>query len=255
MNHASSSSGGASPLALSQWLASPLGRYVLAREQAFYDKAVADCFGYRAVQLGWTGVPLMRCNRIPWQCLVGQTGLAGVQALPYQLPFATRSLDLLLMPHTLDFSVHPRETLREAERVLAPEGRLVLTGFNPVSLFGLRRVWSRQQAPWNAHFLSLRRLKDWLELLDFDLASGAFLCYAPPTGSEEWRSRFRFMESAGDRWWPAASGVYALHAIKRVRGMRLIRPSWSLRRPIIAVPQPEQPAVTSREGQQNEPKA
>lgn len=32
------------------------------------------------------------------------------------------------------------------------------------------------------------------------------------------------MEIAGDRWWPISGGIYFLQAIKRVHGMRVIKP-------------------------------
>lgn len=35
------------------------------------------------------------------------------------------------------------------------------------------------------------------------------------------------MEAAGDRWWPIAGGVYFVHAVKRVAGMRVITPKWN----------------------------
>ncbi|WP_028497691.1 class I SAM-dependent methyltransferase [Microvirgula aerodenitrificans] len=233
---------------LKEWLASPLGQYVMAREQAYFDQAVADAFGYRAIQIGFADQPFLRDNRIPWQRVVGLRPDADIVADPAQLPFAAQSLDLVLMPHTLDFTSHPHEVLREVERVLVPEGRLLLTGFNPVSLFGVRRVLTRAPSPWNGNFLSLGRLKDWLELLNFDIAGGAFLCYAPPLASDKWRDRFTFMEDAGDRWWPVASGVYALEAVKRVRGMRLIMPRWKvLAQPLIAVTRAKRPAMTPNE--------
>jgi hypothetical protein len=52
-------------------------------------------------------------------------------------------------------------------------------------------------------------------------------CYAPPCRQQKWLDRFRFMEAAGDRWWPVGGGVYFLQAVKKVRGVRLIMPKWS----------------------------
>lgn len=125
----------------SDWLtSSELGRYLLEREQAYFDRAVADVFGFHAVQLGLPEVDFLRANRIPWQCRVAASGPAHIACNPEQLPFESRSLDLLVMPHVLDFTTVPHQVLREAERVLMPEGRLILTGFNPVSLWGVRRL-------------------------------------------------------------------------------------------------------------------
>jgi len=118
--------------------------------------------------------------------------------------------------------------LREVDRVMMPEGRLVIIGFNPWSLWGLRSTLgpSRGEVPWNGHFVSLLRVKDWLALLGFDVSAGRLTAYAPPFVSEGVRRRFAFMEPAGDRWWAVGGAVYMLQAIKRVRGMRLITPAW-----------------------------
>ena len=56
-----------------------------------------------------------------------------------ELPFATHSIDLVVMPHILEFAEDPHQVLREVERVLVPEGHVVITGFNPASLWGLRQ--------------------------------------------------------------------------------------------------------------------
>ena len=107
---------------------------------------------------------------------------------------------------------------------------MLILGFNPWSLFGLRRVWSgadaRSVAPWRGNFVSLVRIKDWLQLLSFEPASGKLGCYIPPLQSATWQRRLAFMESAGDRWWGVAGGVYMLEVVKRVQGMRLIAPTW-----------------------------
>jgi hypothetical protein len=109
-----------------------------------------------------------------------------------------------------------------------PEGRLIILGFNPWSLWGLRSSlgYSRDEHPWNGRFLSLLRVKDWLALLGFDVSAGRLIAYAPPFDNEKLRRRFAFMEPAGDRWWAVGGAVYMLQAIKRVRGMRLITPAW-----------------------------
>jgi len=105
---------------------------------------------------------------------------------------------------------------------------LVLTGFNPVSLWGVRRLLQgRQSSPWDGNFLSLLRIKDWLALLGLEPEGGAFMGYAPPFARSEWLKHCRLMESAGDRWWPLAAGVYGIQAVKRQRGMHLITPKWT----------------------------
>ena len=142
------------------------------------------------------------------------------------LPFESQSVDLIVMPHTLEFTSDPHRLLREAERVLMPEGQLVITGFNSLSLWGMRqsfgRMANRPFVPATRDQIAFIRLKDWIKLLGFDLERGRFGCYRPPLVTDKWLGRYGFMEAAGDRWWPIFGAVYMVTAVKRVRGMRLV---------------------------------
>ncbi len=216
------------------WFETDLGRYMMKREQEWFDAVSVDLFGFNAVQAGSCGVDFLRANRMPYRVCAGLDE-GGLRCQPEHLPLASQSLDLVALPHVLEFSAHPHQTLREAERVLRPEGRLLITGFNPLSLWGLRRVLRREETawPWNGRFIHLKRLKDWLALLGFELAGGRMACYAPPINRAAWLERFAFLESAGDRWWALGGGIYLIHAVKRVHGMRLIMPKregkWAVR--------------------------
>ena len=218
-----------------EWFETPLGRYLIERELAFFDQAVADIFGFNALQVGFVRHELLRTNRMPKKFSVAPefpAGLGGaikLRAEPAGLPLASQSIDLLLLPHVLEFSDHPHQILREAERVLMPEGQVIISGFNPFSLWGLPRLLPgcKHDYPWHGNFISLPRIKDWLSLLGFEVVAGRMCCYAPPLRREQWLRRFRFMEAAGDRWWALAGGVYFLQAKKRVAGMHLIMPSWN----------------------------
>jgi SAM-dependent methyltransferase len=236
-----------SNLTFSEFLASPPGRYVLQWEQAYLDRTVADIFGYHAVQLGVPEIDTLSENRMPLRLGVsdrlidesaaaqsssGPTGGQRVAVITRfeELPFATQSIDLVVMPHILEFAQEPHQVLREVDRVLVPEGHVIITGFNPASLWGLRQALVRAGAgpylPRDGQFISLPRIKDWLKLLSFETNRGRFGCYAPWAGSDRWLSRWSFLEKAGDRWWPVFGSVYLLSAVKRVRGMRLIGPAW-----------------------------
>ncbi len=223
---------------LSDFLRSPPGRYVLDWEQRHLDAAVADIFGYHALQLGLPQIDTLRENRMPLRfcaarhlpASVAPGGRVAVVNRYEELPFATHSIDLVVMPHILEFATDPHQVLREVERVLVPEGHVVITGFNPYSMWGMRQYMSRLGAsaylPRAGRFISLPRIKDWLKLLSFDVERGRFGCYAPSVRSERWLLRWRFMEKAGDRWWPFLGALYTLTAVKRVRGMRLVGAIW-----------------------------
>ena len=217
---------------LTDWLASPLGTYLLEWEQARYDLMVSDLFGYNALQLGIIEADFLQANRMPLRFRCRSLPPADIIAQEDQLPFDSASLDLVLLPHVLEFSIHPHQVLREVERILVPEGSVIISGFNPFSLWGLRRLMARSTstAPWDGHYLSLSRIKDWLTLLGLETQSGSFGCYSPPISNPRWLEHLKFMDQAGDRWWPIAGGTYIVQAVKRVQGMRLITPSWRDRR-------------------------
>jgi SAM-dependent methyltransferase len=213
---------------LADWFETPKGRYVLDWEQAQYESAVEDVFGFNALQVGLPEIDFLRANRMPHRLHAGRAVACDVRAEPSQLPFASQSVDLVLLPHVLEFSAQPHEILRESERVLMPEGHIVISGFNPMSLWGLKRKIGRRrpQYPWCGDFIGLLRLRDWLKLLGFELNGGKFGCYAPPFDHAKWLKRFAFLEQAGDRWWPIAGGLYVIRAKKRTIGMRLVTPAW-----------------------------
>lgn len=211
-----------------EWMDTPLGRYLLQREQAYFAQAVADVFGYNAFQLGLSEVDLLHASRIPLRCRVGIDGPVDLRSDFRDLPIASTSADLVLLPHVLEFAEHPHQVLREVARVLRPEAQVVISGFNPFSLWGWRRIFHHgRDFPWRGRYIPLMRVKDWLALLGFEIIGGQMACYAPPSRQQKWLDRFKFMEEAGDRWWPIGGGVYFLQAVKRVRGVRLIMPKWS----------------------------
>jgi SAM-dependent methyltransferase len=217
---------------LADWLDTPQGRYAMDWEREQFESAVEDVFGFNAMQVGLPSVDFLRGNRIPFKFTSDLEEGSTLTADPLQLPLATHSMDLIVLPHVLEFSPHPHQLLREAERALRPEGHLVISGFNTLSLWGLRQALMTRErrralgCPWDARFIGLLRLKDWLQLLGFELNGGKFGCYAPPVSTQKWLSRFDFMEKAGARWWPIAGGVYVIRAVKRTAGLRLVTPGW-----------------------------
>jgi len=213
---------------LQDWFATPLGQYLLQKEQAYLDDVTPDIFGFHALQIGMPEVDLLRASRIAHRMRIAASDHPDVFAKFHELPLASQSIDLVVLPHALEFADEPHAILREVDRVMMPEGRIVIVGFNPWSLWGLRSSigFSRGEYPWNGRFVSLLRVKDWLALLGFDVSAGRLVAYAPPFDSESLRRRFGFMEPAGDRWWAVGGAVYMLQAIKRVRGMRLLTPAW-----------------------------
>src|SRR2546428_10118869 len=166
---------------LADWFETPRGGYVLARGRGQSDAAVEDVFGSTAVQLGLPGLGFRRESRIPLKVGAGLEPGCGLRSEPVQLPLASQSIDLLALPHVLEFSAQPHALLREAERVLRAEGSIVISGFNPLSLWGAARAlgWERRQVPSSRRFIGLLRLKAWLAPPCLGLTRGALRRYAP----------------------------------------------------------------------------
>lgn len=256
---------------LGAWLQTATGLYVRDWEQAHLNALTSDIFGFHALQIGLPQISTLQANRMPYRWLTdkhippaspaaaadgdsqsqgsqsseGSQGSQGDDATPdkplpvvvshdfTELPFASQSLDLVVLPHLLEFAVEPHQVLREVERVLIPEGQVIISGFNPASLWGMRQAAGRLTGgaflPRDGEFISLPRLKDWLKLLNMEVGRAHFGCYAPPCETQKWLRRFGFLESAGARWWPYFGAVYVVRAIKRVQGIRLIGPVLSKR--------------------------
>lgn len=233
---------------LDDWLQTPQGRYVMAWERTKVNAVVCDLFGYNALQLGLPQHNFLAGNRIPLRQIAGEAGMGDtvdVLCDLHELPFAANSIDLVVLPHILEFHADPHQILREVERVLIPDGQLVITGFNPISLWGLRQRLPNCPPgfPFDGRYIPVLRLKDWLQLLGFEVDRGNFGCYAPPCKEQRWLRNWRFMEAAGDRWWSFAGAVYLLRAVKRVRGMRLILPDWKAK----TAPRKALSAITHKE--------
>jgi SAM-dependent methyltransferase len=231
------------------WFETPAGRYLLEWERTRVDAAVVDMFGYHALQLGVPELDGLRANRMPHRWLATEAlhvpidapreeplGPAALLCDFAALPFPAASLDLVLLPHTLEFSADPHATLREVERVLVPEGRVVICGLNPTSLWGFQQqrghlyrrmgLGRRLFLPDAGEFIGYWRLRDWLRLLGFEAEVGDFGCYRAGVTSDKWLQRLQWMDRAGARWWPIFGATYFLVAVKRVRGMRLLGPAW-----------------------------
>lgn len=196
------------------FLETAAGSYVADWERAFFNR-FPICNGLQvAVQAGMGG--WLKPSGT-WLCNVRDFHMkAGVWA------WADESVDILLMPHTLECSGAPHITLAEAYRVLKPEGRIVLTGFNPYSLWGYSKWFDGRLLPAKKYCLPLPTLKENAKALGFEIAFGQFMVYVPPFDHERLLRFCRFMEAAGNRWWPHAAAVYGLVLHKHVAGMHML---------------------------------
>lgn len=236
---------------LTAWYDHEPGRALATSEQGELASVVTNLFGYHLLQVGDL-IPrdLLAASRIRHRMVMVRAAqvhepVAAAAALftgtPEQMPLGNDAIDVVLCPHVLEFSASPHEVLREVERVLIPEGHVVICGFNPWSLWGVTRLLTgwRRRAPWCGRFYSSARIRDWLALLGFDTVLTRTCFFRPPLSHPGLLERLGFIERAGSRWWSRLGGVYIVVAKKRVVTLTPIKPRWRPRRSLLPGKLPE----------------
>lgn len=226
------------------WYTSALGQRLAQSEKNMLDKCLPDLFGYYLLQCGCPEIKVekgvgqwLKKSRVASHIFLDFEINQGISCQSHlaHLPMKADSLDVVVLPHVLDFSSVPHQVLREVERVLIAEGHVVILGFNPWSLWNIFRLflfWTKQP-PWNAHFLAASRVMDWLALLGFDVVQHRRYFYQPPVQSEKIIKKMFFLENVGQRFWSMFGAGYILVARKRVQTLTPIRPRWRTGRQVI----------------------
>ncbi len=229
---------------LFDWFDTGVGVQLAKTEKAVLDEILPDLFGYYLVALAHPRqadkFAASRVSRRMVMNICARDYLpplepSGFQGDVHQLPLQTDGVDVLVLPHILEFSRQPHEVLREAERVLIAEGHVVILGFNPFSLWMLRRLvlgW-RGAVPWCGTFRSVSRVRDWLALLGFDVVTTRYYFFRPPIQNDSILRKLGFLEKLGQRLWPIFGGSYAIVAKKRVVTLTPLRPRWRRRKRLV----------------------
>jgi len=224
------------------WFQSTLGRSLLANQRTVIDNEIHRLFGFHQAEIGVS-------HRFP----VGNSSSLGHKF--YVLPSWEQDLpknsiisnsgeialdhdivDLVILHHTLDFSSDPHQTLREAARILKSSGNLLIIGFNPYSLWGLRRLLStRKKAPWNMRFISGRRVEDWLNLLDFKVAGVESHFYGLPVNQQGIINRSAWLNNVLNEKVPL--GAYYTILAQKQSGARIkALPKWRDKAKVVGLP-------------------
>jgi len=215
-----------------RWYTEGVAAKIIEAEKEELEIILAKLYGYHLVFIGDSGLtPLVETSLISHRVLINPQATAvspTMSSLPSEiesLPLRTDSVDVVVLSHTLEHALNPHEVLREAHRVLIPEGHLVITGFNPISLWGawhsLKQLTGK--IPKQGKMLSTNRLRDWLKLLNFQIVGGRHFYFRPPVSSTKWQQRLEFLERVGQNCWPFWGGAYTLVAVKRVTTLTPVR--------------------------------
>lgn len=224
---------------LAGWYSTPLGQALEEAELAAIREALGTLFGFHLLLVAppWQGTPI-DASRISHRMTMSSawSPSSSLVGKPDKLPISADILDLIILPHTLEFADNPHEVLREVDRSLIPEGQVLILGFNPFGLWGLWRLlhgW-RRRLPRTGRFISHSRLRDWLALLGFDTLSCRPVFFRPPLQSLAGGQRLQLLDRLAGRGWPIPAAAYLLLARKRVIGLTPVRPRWRPRRGLLS---------------------
>ncbi len=207
---------------LNSWFEGRMGAYLLRQERKVLREVLPTVFGYFLVQAGAWGPAgaLLESSVIRARFLLDSHYVAGIQlcAHPGDLPFASDSVDALLLPHTLEYSTDPARILREAERVLMGEGHLIVLGLHPWGLWAMRQRFNAV-APWVDNYVGMGRLREWLMVLGFEIVTTRHYLFRPPF-QHRLLSRSAFLDRLH---WRMTASAYMLVARKRVFAVTPLR--------------------------------
>lgn len=220
------------------WLQTPLGQALLQQETRVVEEALDGIFGEECLQLGVWGETrtFTRFTRTQRCAVIAESAAETPSAVGkfHQLPVENDSIDAVLLPHTLDYSDRPHEILREVDRVLRADGQIVILGFKPSGLWGLRRLIPGAGMPPGAdHLISERRLRDWLKLLDMRIQNSLRYFFRWPLPRRKVNPSLKW-ELRGQALWPELAACYMLTAQKRVSTLTPVKPLWRSKPKVVA---------------------
>jgi SAM-dependent methyltransferase len=226
----------------SNWFSSPLGKRVFVAEEEQMQVILPDLFGYHILQYGYSAESnYLGTSRIADKTILFldnaeiKTELKAIHTSAEELPVAADSIDVIVLPHILEYSKDAHKLLREMERVLIGEGHVVIIGINPLSLWGIWNLflcwWG--EMPWSGRLISIPRIKDWLSLLDFEVEKTKCFFFSPPLRNQNLLKKLLPLERFGRYCWPILGGLYIVVAKKRVIPLNPIKMHWRAKRNII----------------------
>lgn len=220
---------------IDDWYSGETGQYLLNELEERINPILSTTFGYYSLQIGCTGVAdrLQESCRVKHQFTLDDLGLpARVHANPSMLPIASDSVDLVILMHHLSNTGEPHAVLREAFRILIPEGKLVIIDFNPVSLWGLRNYFQSwlEHVPFKGHFYTARRIDDWMRLLGFDQDRFFRVGYLPPIQRSSIIHHLSWLEKGTRNWLPALGALNLLVYSKNISPLTPVRHRWVTRK-------------------------
>jgi SAM-dependent methyltransferase len=228
-----------------RWDNSPLAEYIRQKELILLEQHIPNLFGYNIVQIekGY-GINGLNYSRISNKILIQESRSVLTEEKHYLViskssitPIATDSIDVVILPHTLEYEADPHHLLREVDRILIPEGHLIILGHDPLSMWGFRKLFrcSNKCYPWSNRFYTKRRIEDWMGLLGFDVKHIEPYLFFPPIQklvNFAWVKKF---DSVCKTYLPFTNGANLYITQKRVSTLTPVKSRWHLKKAIVSV--------------------
>jgi SAM-dependent methyltransferase len=226
---------------LEAWFQTALGRALLADQRERIESVVSRVFGVHQLEIGISHrIPVGNASNLAHRfCVlpepVPELPEDSVVALSHELPLGHDIVDLVILHHALDFAYDPHQTLREAARVLKSSGQLLIAGFNPFGLWGLRRLLGDRHSPWDCRFIAGKRVEDWLQLLDFRIEALSFHFYRLPINRAGVVQRSSWLDNLLNPGVPLGA-YYLIHAQKQVASRVVPVTKWQRSAKVVGMP-------------------
>ncbi len=243
---------------LHRWFATGAGQELADQETRLISRRLAGLYAQRVLQVGDYGggrCPTVVGGARLWILDTHYSGQNNLRGSPEVLPLASGSVDVVVLIHQLEFAERPHQIIREAARVLAPEGHLLVVGFNPMSLWGLRRLLTtgRREPPWTGRYLSALRVGDWMQLLGLIPRPHDGIAVMPPLPRRLRRRRSTRPLTYGRSLGPGVRWIGGVHLVmgqKRVAGPSPPRLRWHRRLELIPGGLPQATASARNAGRE-----
>ena len=223
---------------LNHWWRSHAGQQLLNNENRSLSTCVEKLHGNYLMQLGVTEVitPFERCS-VQHQFALAPVAADGLSicALFESLPLSAEVVDVAVLQHSLDYSTNPHQLLRDVARVLTPHGHVLIVGFNPLSCYGIFHILMRYTAPraiFCHHSLRLRRVQDWLRLLNFETLQVQHGFARKPMRHQGIMSQLKWLNSLVAWLSLPLGGYYVIVAQKHMAPLTPVKPLWSSITPV-----------------------
>lgn len=160
------------------WYQTPRGKLLKELEADYLKRAITVSCQQTVLQIGGLGWEdqFVDCTLYKYYTILDANNLGcptarKIQAKAFSLPLKSDSVDMIIVPHLLEFDSYRFQTMREIERILKPEGIILIMNFNPWSIWiRYQFLWERKWAnSWRGYFIGQSRVLDWLKLLNFEV--------------------------------------------------------------------------------------